>query len=218
MSFDPSRQQPPAAPQPGAPTPPPAGGPSPFPPTGGQPGVPSFIPPTVAAAAANPKPRSRVSAGTIAFVAAIVIAAAGLGFAGGRLTAPASTGRGGFAGGNFPGGSFTPGGSGTGNRGGFGGLGAASISIDGQVTAVANGSITIQTANGQSVTLQVPSTVTYHAQASAAPSDVTVGASVQVSVNRGNFRPEASGQPGAPGQPGQGGLNLTATDITVLSK
>lgn len=224
MTYDPNQSQPPVSPVP--PTgQAPAGGPVPVPPTGasqapaGQPYVPTFIPPTVAAAAANPKPKGKVSGGTIAFVVAVVIAAAGLGFAGGRLTAPAATGRGNFPnGGNFPGASFDPNASGNPNRGGFGGFGGGSISLSGQVTAVANGSITVQTASGQSLTLQVPSTVTYHAQASAAPTDVTVGSQVQVSVNRGNLRPDASGQPAASGQPGAGASALTVTDITVLGK
>lgn len=191
-----------------------------------QPMAPSFIPPTVLTAATGPKPRKGSSTGTIAFGAAMVIAAAGLGFAGGRLTAPASasTGRanfanGGFAGGAFANGSFNPGGGTTGRGFGAGAFGAGSISIDGQVTAVGNGTITLQTSGGQSVTVEVPSTVTYHAQASAAPTDVTVGSKVQVSVGR-FARPEASGQPAPSGQPGTalGGASLSASDITILSK
>jgi hypothetical protein len=179
----------------------------------------------VAAAVARPKSRSGASAGTLAFVVAVVVAAAGLGFAGGRLSAPAAatTARGNFPnGGNFAGGSFNPNASGNPGRGGasaFGG-GGGNVSIDGQVTAVANGSITIQTANGQSVTLQVPSTATYHAQAPATSSDVTVGSNVQVSVNAGRtgFRPDASGQPAASGQLGQGAAGFAVTDITVVGK
>ena len=190
----------------------------------GQPVVPSFIPPTVAAAVARPKARTGTSALTVALVAAFVIAGAGLGFAGGRLTAPAAAparGNGQF-GGNFPGGSFNPNASGNpgrnGGAGGFAGFGG-NTTIDGQITAVADGSITVQTSNG-SVTLQVPSTVTYHTQAAATSTDVAVGSKVQVTVTRPNFRPDASGQPGASGQPaiGQGGISLTATDITVLAK
>ena len=209
-------QSPFAAPEPG----PAAGQPAPQP---AQPVIPSFIPPTVAAAVARPKARSGASAGTMAFVAAIVVAGAGLGFAGGRLTAPAATptrGNGQFAG-NFPGGSFNPTASGAANRGGFG-VGGGDSPITGQVTAIANGSITIQTANGQPITLTVPSTVTYHAQASAAPSDVAVGTNVEVRVSRGAGRPDASGQPAASGAPGGaggfGGFNMTVTDITVVSK
>ena len=186
-----------------------------------QPAVPSFIPPSVASVAANPRSRGGSSAGTLAFVVAVVIAAAGLGFAGGRLTAPAATTRGftGQNGGNFPG--FNPNASGNPNRGGFGGLAVGAVSIDGQVTSVANGSITVQTPNGQSITLQVPSTATYHAQAPATSSDVTVGSRVQLSVSRPNGRAESSGQPGASGQPGTvapGGFGFTVTDITVVGK
>jgi hypothetical protein len=210
-------QSPFAPPEPG----PVPGQPAPQP---GQPIVPSFIPPTVAAAVAKPQSRKGASAGTMAFVAAVVVAAAGLGFAGGRLTAPATTTRGNGQFGNVPGGSFSPNASGGANRGGFG-LGGGNVSITGQVTAISNGSITIQTSNGQSVTLQVPATVTYHAQASAAPTDVAVGTNVQVSVSRGGGRNDASGQPAASGQPGAGGgtggfggFSMTVTDITVVSK
>ena len=187
-----------------------------------QPTVPSFIPPSIVAASANPKVRKGSSAGTIAFVAAVVVAAAGLGFAGGRLTAPASASARGncFANGGFANGargSFNPEASGGLARGGIGAaFGAGNISIDGQVTAVSSGSITIQTAGGQSVTLQVPSTVTYHTQAAGTSSDVAVGTQVQVGVTRG--AQTAAGGPAASGAPGNGGLQMDVTDITVLSK
>jgi len=220
MSYDPSQQ-----PQPGpfGTQQPPAG--TGQPPATPQPAVPSFIPPTIAAAAVSPKPKRGVSAGTIAFVGAVVIAAAGLGFAGGRLTAPATPIRSNFTGqfgGN--GGGSNPNASGNPNRGfggGGAGFGGANITIDGQVTAISNTSITIQTANGQPVQLQLPSNVTYHAQASAAPTDVTVGSQVQVSVSRPNVRPDASGQPAPSGGPATGnggGFQMTVTDITVLAK
>ncbi len=203
--------QPEPGPVPGQPTPP-----------APQPAVASFIPPTVAAAVANPRARKGTSAGTMAFVAAVVIAAAGLGFAGGRLTAPASTtngrgaaGNGGFAG-NFGNRSFNPDASGNPNRGLGGFFGGAGASIDGQVTAISNGSITIQTSSGQSLTLQVPSTVAYHTQAAGSSSDVAVGSKVQLSVGRGG--PGASGLPAASGQPGNGGFQMDVTDITVLGQ
>jgi hypothetical protein len=254
VTYDPN--QPPRSPfgtpepgQPGAgqPTPQPgypvAGQPAQQPPMQPvQPVAPSFIPPSVAAAAGKPKSGGRISAGTVVFTAALIVAAVGVGFAAGRVTAPATPNRtaftGQFGGGNGqfggPNASGSPGnGNGNGNRG-FGGAfvggGAANISIDGKVTAVSNGSITIQTANGQSVTLQVPSTATYHAQAPANASDVIVGSSVQVSVGRPTG-PEASGQPAPSGSPTTGGGNgngngngrnfgfgMSVTDITVLSK
>jgi hypothetical protein len=184
--------------------------------------VPSFIPPTVATSAAAPGARRGMSAGTLAFGAAIVIAATGLGFAGGRLTAPTATAargnfNGNFAGGNVPGGSFNP--NAGGGRGGFGFGG--SFSVAGQVTAVSGSSVTIQTAGGQTVTLTVPSTVAYHTQAPGSASDVAVGANVQITATRPNVRPDASGAPAAGGQTGgsgPGGFSLNVTDITVLSK
>jgi hypothetical protein len=216
MTFDPT--QPPAGqprPDQGAPAPAPQ-----------RPMVPSFIPPSVAAAAINPKPRTKVSAGTLGFVLAIVVAAAGLGFAGGRLTAPAAaTTRGGFGanGGNFGGnGANGPTASGgAGRNGGLGGFNTGNVSLSGQVTAIADGSITVQTAGGQNVTVSVPSTVTYHAQAGAAATDVKVGSSVQLTVSRPTFRgADASGAPIASQQTttGGAGLQLSATDILVLSK
>lgn len=215
MSTEPNQPADQPAETPGAPVAPPA--PSPAQPP--RPMVPSFIPASVAAAAANPKSKnaSRLSGTTIALVLAFVVAGAGLGFAGGRLTAPASNG-GGNRGGFVPGGSFAPGASGEpGRNGGFGGFNG-SVSITGQVTAIANGSITVQTSSGQNVTIEVPSSVTYHAQTAASATDVAVGTNVTLSVNRPNFRPGASGVPAAsPATPG-GGLNFTATDILVLGK
>ena len=183
-----------------------------------RPQVPSFIPPSVAAKAANPEPKgSKTSAMAIALVAALVIAAAGLGFAGGRITAPAAPGRGNFGNGGFqPGasGGFQPGASGVpgGNRGGFGGFGGGNIALTGTVTAIANGSITVQTSAGQNVTVELPADVTYHAQASAAATDVSVGSSVEITVKAGG-RPDASGAPG-----GNGGFTMSATDILVMGK
>lgn len=219
MTFDPTQpQQPPLEPRPDA---------APAPGTQ-RPMVPSFIPPSVAAAALTPTPRSRVSAGTIGFVLAIVVAAAGLGFAGGRVTAPAAAatnGRGNFGanGGFGPNGPAASGAAGR-NGGAFGGGAGAfntgDISVTGKVTAIADGSITVQTAAGQNVTIQVPSTVTYHAQAGATATDVTVGSSVELTVGRPNFRPDASGAPIASQQTTNGGagLQLSATDILILAK
>jgi hypothetical protein len=215
MTFDPT-QPPSGQPRPdqGAPAPAPQ-----------RPMVPSFIPPSVAAAAINPKPRAKVSAGTIGFVLAIVVAAAGLGFAGGRLTAPAATtGRGSFGnfGANGANGANGPTASGApGRNGGIGGFNTGNIALTGQVTAIADGSLTVQTASGQSITVGVPSTVTYHAQAGASATDVKVGSSVELTVSRPNFRgAEASGAPAASQQttPGGAGFQLSATDILVMTK
>jgi hypothetical protein len=195
-----------------------------------RPMVPSFIPPSVAAKAAigaASKGKSGPSAATLALVAALVVAGGGLGFAGGRLTAPAAGGgdRGGFGpGAGFPGGGGGGGGQGfpggpgasgaPGRNGGFGGFNG-NIAITGQVTAIADGSITVQTSSGQNVTIGVPSSVTYHAETTAAATDVAIGTKVQLSVSTPNVRPGASGAPG--GNPAAG-ANFTATDILVMGK
>lgn len=206
MTFDPNQQPASRPPEQG-------GGPA------QRPMVPSFIPPSVVAAVATPKPGNRVPAGTVSFVAAIVVAAVGLGFMGGRMTAPVAAARTFGNGNGFP---TASGGTGAGRNGGFGGFAAGAVAVTGQVTAIAKGSITIQTAAGQSVTVEVPSTATYHAQAAAASTDVGVGTQVQLTVNRPNgFRggADASGAPSASSAPaGNGGLSLTATDILVLGK
>ena len=214
MTLEPGQQPQAPAPQPG---PAPAGRP-PMQPPMQQPVVPSFIPPSVAASAVAPRSKSRVSAGTVAFVVAIVVAAAGLGFAGGRVTAPQSSARAAFQAGGFGNGNgaANPNG-GAGRTGGLGAFAAGDIAVTGQVTAIADGSMTIQTSAGQSVTVAVPSTVTYHAQTGASSSDVTVGSNVQLTVTRPNgFRggAEASGAPA----PSAGAFQLSATDVTVLGK
>lgn len=205
MTFDPNQQPASRPPEDG-------GGPA------RRPMVPSFIPPSVVAAVATPKPKSRVPAGTVAFVAALLVASAGLGFAGGRVTAPTAAARTFGNGNGFP--TASGGAGGVGRNGGLGGFATGATSVTGQVTAIANGSITIQTSAGQSVTVEVPSTVTYHAQAAATSTDVGVGAQVQLTVNRPTgFRgPDASGAPAASTPTGNGGFNLTATDILVLGK
>jgi hypothetical protein len=232
MSFDPSAQDQSAGGGGSTPQPPAPFAPTPTfaPPESAQ--GPSYIPAGVVPKATPPKAKGGTSLLTIALIGAVVIAAVGIGFAGGRATAPTATGRGnggGFAnggnGGGFPTGSGRPGG---GFGGGFGALGAGSIALSGSVVAIGNGTITVQPANGAApVTIDVPSTTTYHAQAAATTTDVSVGSQVQVTVNRPQFRggPDASGAPGggganpaaSPGARGNGS-SLTATDILVTGK
>jgi len=224
MTDDPTR-----ATDPGTP-PQPAPGTGPWyatPETGAPAGspAPSFIPAGINAKPVQPKSSARGGLLTGALVIAGFVAAAGLGFAGGRVTAPqqAPTGRGqGFGnGGGFPNAS------GRGGNGGFGGAFAAgSIAISGSIVAMGNGSITVQPAGGNgTVQIAVPATTTYHAQAAAASTDLAIGTQVQVTVNGAQFRrggPEASGAPAASAGPGSGangaGPGLTATDILVTGK
>ena len=185
-------------------------------PSGTPANIPSFIPASVALA---PKKASqgRVATGTIVLVVAGFVAAAGIGFAGGRATAPvAATGNRNFTGANGQG--FPTASGGVRNGGAFGALGAGSTAVDGTVTAVGSGTITVETAPGQSVTITVPSTTTYHGQTAAQASDVAVGSKVAVTINRTGFgRPDASGAPaGAAASPGT--VTITATDVTLLAK
>jgi hypothetical protein len=153
----------------------------------------------------------------VVLVVAAIFALGGIGFAAGRITAPATTasvaGAGRAGNGTFPGGGEF--GAGGGNRGagngfGFGGGAAGGgISISGTVTAVAADSLTLKLASGQSITIALDTTTVYHSQAAATVSDVTTGSTVQVQLTRG---------PGATGG-GTGGLNLgAASSVTVIPK
>jgi hypothetical protein len=142
---------------------------------------------------------------------ALVIAVGGVAFAVGRMTAPTTpTGfpNGGPGGGNFPGGpgaSFAPGGSfapGFGGNGPGGGLfGAGGVTLEGTVESVSGDTLTIRTADGQSVEITVPEDTTYHSQASASGDDVTSGSTVLVRVDL---------------QAGQGTNQVTASDVTIV--
>jgi hypothetical protein len=143
---------------------------------------------------------------------ALVVAVGGVAFAVGRATAPAAVaatgpGNGQFGNGNpnfrpnasgAPGGGFVGGGN-----GGF--FGAGGLSVQGTVTAVTADSITIQLANGQSVTIPIDSQTTYHSQTAASAADVKAGSTVIVALEggRGAFPGTANGNggPAASGQP-----------------
>lgn len=165
--------------------------------------------------ASRPTPAGRASSGSsrilnIALGAAVLVAVAGVAFAVGRSTAPVSTtagtaivpGQGGVIvpgqGGNLPDASFDlngngngfPGGQG-GDRGGFGG----GLAMTGTVDSVSAESITIRLESGQTVTVGLDGSTTYHQQADAAASDVTAGKTVQLQLT-GGVRPGQSGDTG----------------------
>src|SRR5947209_7833216 len=73
------------------------------------------------------------------------------------------------------------------NGGGFGQFagGGAGVSIQGTVTAVTAQSITLQLASGQTVTIPVEPSTTYHSRTAATASDVANGATVIVQVAGG---------------------------------
>lgn len=177
--------------------------------------------------AADTRPAARKSSSgssrilNLALGAALLVAAAGVAFAVGRATAPASTGgstaivpgtgdQGGAIapgnGGNLPGASFDLNGNGgeegrgvPGDRGGFGGV-AGGLTITGIVDSVSADAITIKLENGQTMTVGLDGSTTYHQQADAASSDVTAGKTVQLQLT-GGFRP------------GQGGGTGTSTTL-----
>ena len=143
---------------------------------------------------------------------AIAVAIGGVAFAVGRSTAPASaasTGRGGFIA-NDPNASFVPRASGAtgigGGRGAFGGFGGAGLTIRGTVESVDGDTVTIKTANGQTIEVTTGADTTYNTQEPASATDVTEGATVQVQLQptgggnagTGGFRPGASGAPAGP--------------------
>ncbi len=158
-----------------------------------------------------PAAKSRGSSGRLVNIVlgvAIAVAIGGVAFAVGRSTAPASasTGRGGF-GANNPNASFGPRASGApgfgGGRGGFGGFGGAGLTVRGTVQSVSGDTVTIKTANGQTIEVTTGADTTYNTQAPASASDVTAGKTVQVQITptgggAGGFRPGASGAPTGP--------------------
>lgn len=188
--------------------------------TGAVPG--SEAAPTAPAASSRTVKR-RSSGGrwlNVLMLLALLVAVGGVTFAVGRATAPAqaaSLGTGqpqglsnGQAGGQFPIGSFDPGAL----PGAFGG----DRVISGTVSADDGSSLTLTTADGQTVTVALTGT-TFHSQVTATDSDVTQGVAVQVTVT-------GTGGPGGPigdSNGGSGNTNgaagnqvLTATDVTIV--
>ncbi len=177
------------------------------------------------------KPRARAKnrrAGstTALLMVGALVAVGGVGFAlGHNLSAgsgggnSAADGQNGFrANGSFNPGQFGPNASGAPERG-FGGGGG---SVTGTVESVTADSMTIKLASGQTVTLAIGSSTTYHSQTSADSSQVTAGSTVIVQTSGGS----GTGAPGAAASAGMGSSagtgsttnNRTATDVTVTSK
>ena len=170
------------------------------------------------------RPPAKQDRTTIAllFIAALV-AVGGIGFALGHLTAPSATaaanpsGRGGFTRGGgalpslAPGQTFDPGQFGGGGAG-RGALGGVAGGITGTVQSITSTSITIQEANGTSVTIDLSGNTTYHAAAAASPGDVKVGTSVTVQIDASALASEAP-NPSASGA--LGGRTLTAKDVLI---
>jgi hypothetical protein len=163
------------------------------------------------------RPASSGRGTSLLMVLAGAIAIGGLAFAGGRLTAPATTTA------NGPGnGQQLPGnGQGfPGNGQGFPGRGDAiggGVTLAGTVTAVTADSITIELATGTSMTIPLDADTEYHAATAATRDEVAVGSEVTVSPGVRTANPGASLDPNASPGPGLGGLSFgAATDVTVV--
>jgi hypothetical protein len=216
-----SNPRPPAGPEPAPATPgwaAPAGpAPSPAPTTP----APALATSSPGSALSAPKAKPRRGLIDILLVVGVVVALAGIGFAVGRLTAPAATafGQGRF--GQFNGnGQFNGQGPGTGQNGGNGTAGGrgffgGGLAVSGKVTELAADHVTLELANGQAITVAVDGSTTYHQATSASAADVKTGDTVIVQVQRG----AASGASPSPGNAGrQGGFGgATASDITVTA-
>lgn len=169
------------------------------------------VPATGVSAAARPTAAKRGNARmlNVALGGALVLAIGGVAFAAGRMTAPAATLTGFPGGGNFPNGAL-PGSSGAPGRGGFGGFGGAGgggASIEGTVESISGTTLTLKTADGQTIQIALSDTTTYHAQTDASSNAVAAGGKVLVRVG---FR----GGQGTGNAPGAG--NLSASDVTVV--
>jgi hypothetical protein len=174
------------------------------------------------------KPPAKQDRTTVALLlVAAFVAVGGVGFAVGHVTAgggaaaatSALGGRGGgagFGGRNFsfaPGTSFNPAQFGNGGAG-RGGLGGVAAGVTGTVQSVTPTSVTIQEANGTSVTIDISGTTTYHGETAAAAGDVKVGSSVTVQIDTSAL---ASGAPNPSASGGLGGRTLSAKDILIAN-
>jgi hypothetical protein len=198
VSLDPNR---PVGPEPFAPAPQEAAA---FP---TQPVVPS--PPTIQI----PRRKSSGAWLNVVLVVAAVVAVGGVAFAVGRNTAPVAAagqrGAGNFGGGNFQRGSFDP--TASGAPGGFLGNGGrgGGFNLTGTVKSVTADTLTITTANGQTLEFTLGAGTTYDAKTPTTASDVKAGSKVEVQLDFGaGGRPSASAQ--ASGPVG------TASSVTVV--
>lgn len=163
---------------------------------------------------------------------ATIVAIGGIAFAIGRLTAsPAAAatgnnGNGGFNGegfgGRFARGSFDPGQFGGGAR--LGGLGGG---VEGTVESISGTTMTIKLANGNTATIDLNGSTTYHSETAATATDVKSGSKILVTIDTAaagsqqpigaSPAPGASGAPGGFGGFGGGNRTITAKDIILVT-
>jgi hypothetical protein len=178
---------------------------------------------------AVPAPRPRRDPLPIVLALAALVAVGGVSFAGGRMTAPQAAAVTGLPqGAGVPGGGRNPGGAGNGQGNALGNLGRAlgsGVAIKGTVTAVAADRITLRLDSGQTVDIPIDAGTTYHRQASATGTDLTVGTPVLVQLGAsatggaGQGGPNASNAPNPSALPGGIGRFIgTARDITIVAQ
>lgn len=171
----------------------------------------------------RPKKQDRTT--MVLLFAASLVAVGGIGFAAGHLTAPAAaanatfarsaagfsrTGSGGFP--SFaPGASFNLGELGNGFGGaGIRGLGGLNGDVSGTVESIDGSTMTIKTASGETVTIDLTGSTTYHSEASASADQVQVGSSVTVQIDTSALA-SATPVPGASGA----GQRISASDVLI---
>jgi hypothetical protein len=163
---------------------------------------------------ARPVVRARRAGSTTALlVISALVAIGGVGFAVGRVTGGTGTDTSSVSDQNGLAGL----GADASGRPGFGaggpgiGLTSGTATVSGTVVSATSDAMTIQLASGQTVTLAIGSSTTYHNQASANSADVATGATVIVQTSGGSgVSASASASPGI----GTGGTR-TATDVTI---
>jgi hypothetical protein len=163
----------------------------------------------------RPAVARRANSVTTLLLVSTMIALGGVAFAAGRVTATGQSGTGqtttGINGANGQNGvpNFGPNASGVPNLdfgGRDGGLNGPGGTVTGTVTSVTSTSITVQLADGQTVTVALGSSTAYHVQTAGTSSDVTQGSTVTIRTT-GTDRAAAVASAGT--------TTRTATDVTV---
>ncbi|MGA2513944.1 MAG: hypothetical protein ABSG37_10045 [Candidatus Limnocylindrales bacterium] len=144
----------------------------------------------------KPPPRGqRVSSVSLLLVASALVAIGGVSFAVGHVTSSGGPG-------------FGSGGSGA-------GLAAGAGTISGTVVSATADSMTLQLANGQTVTIATGTGTSYYGQTSATSGAVTAGSTVIVQTSgTGTGSATGSASATASASPGTGGVR-TATSVTI---
>lgn len=112
------------------------------------------------------------------------VAIGGLAFAAGRLTAPTVAAFPGGGGGQLPGGFPGLGGQGPGG-GGFGGGG---LGLTGTITSLDADALTLQTADGSTITVNLSGDTTYARDETASADELAEGTEVRIGIDFGDGR------------------------------